>query len=632
MSDLPPKSEEADPVPSWPASWLRPKGNLTDVELWALLSVAALPLVVVLLRILSLPDVLGSSLSGTWLPSIGGALNQAFSLQDVPAGDRNSVLYMLFLPTSALVIAVARLTFGIRVIGFRAILISVGFQQSGIVPSLILIAVVVAIVVGVRPALRRIRLPETARLSVIISIGALILVSALLLAPWTRSEVLWRIAFFPVIVLGLLSENIAKTLDQNTGLVAIWRTGMTIVIGMLIAGFSQIPALREIVIQFPELVITQIVLIILVSEFLDLRLFQDLDSALSGMAIPRLFGPSEGLRVAIVRNRRRNEIIGRLGVQARSGYSRPAVRRIAAALAERGHTVERFEGDMTLLSKLEEFLPEHPQTRQPGGIVLDLSSGIQGIGASGHVAAMLEMAGVPYVGATPKGHLLAKDRIVSSQILGMAGVTTPDLRVVAREGEDIDGLAYPVIVKAIHRGTRRAVIARDREKLEDAIRGVLRRAGPQAIVEQYIVGREIEVALIGNDPVECLPLVEVHPESGERMCPARLDQRLEEEIRVAARTAYRALEGRDAARVRVCLSRSGTPYVIEVEPLGGLEEEGTFERAGVVAGLAYPALLERIVTVAKERYRGNAGPSALSVVSEPVDPFEDQKGALIGGA
>ena len=156
--------------------------------------------------------------------------------------------YMLrFLPMSALVIAIARLTFGIRVIGFRAILISVGFQESGIVPSLILIGVVVTIIIAVRPTLRRIRLPGTARLSVIMSIGVLVLAAALLLAPWTRSEMLWRVGFFPVIVLGLLAESIAKTMDQNSGLTAVWRTGMTIGIAMLIAGISQISVLREII-------------------------------------------------------------------------------------------------------------------------------------------------------------------------------------------------------------------------------------------------------------------------------------------------------------------------------------------------------------------------------------------------
>ncbi len=632
MADDEQESAEPHSTRGWPASILRPKGNLSNQELSGLLILAGLPLVIVLVRILSLPDVFGSSLSGTWIPSIGGSLNQALSLQEIPAGDRNSVLYMLFLPISALIIAIARLTFGIRVIGFRAILISVGFQESGIVPSLILIGVVVMIIVGVRPALQRIRLPGTARLSVIMSIGVLVLVAALLLAPWTRSEMLWRVAFFPVIVLGLLAENIAKTMDQNSGLVAVWRTGMTIGIAMLIAGLSQIPVLREIVIQFPELVITEIILIILVSEFLDLRLFQDWDSSLSGMAIPRLFAAPDSLRIAIVRNRKQNGVIDRMGAQARLGYSRGAVRRISASLREHGHTVERFEGDMTLFSKLREFIPPHPRTREPGGIVLDLSSGIQGEAAKGHVAAMLEMAGILYIGSGPFGRMVASDRVVGSQLLRAAGIATPDVRIVTRRREPLEGLTYPVVVRPRHSSILRPRIVREQEKLDASIRRIQRRNEPEAIVEQYIVGREIEVALIGNDPVECLPLVEFKPDSGERICPAQVDPETEDRICGAARAAFRTLGGRDAARVRIRLSRSGTPYVITLESLGGLEEGETFERAAAAAGLPFSVVMNRIVAAATTRCRDDAGLSTLSVVRDLMDGQTDRGRVFLAGS
>ena len=115
-----------------PAStWFRPKGNLTTGELTFLLTLATLPLVMVIVRVLSLPDVLSAEFSGTWFSVVGSELSSMLSLHDIPAGDRASVLYMLFLPTSALLIAIVRLTLGIRVIGFRAILISVGFQRAG---------------------------------------------------------------------------------------------------------------------------------------------------------------------------------------------------------------------------------------------------------------------------------------------------------------------------------------------------------------------------------------------------------------------------------------------------------------------------------------------------------------------
>jgi D-alanine-D-alanine ligase len=443
---------------------------------------------------------------------------------------------------------------------------------------------------------------------------------------------LWRVGFFPVIVLGLLAESIAKTLDQNSGLTAVWRTGMTIGIAMLIAGLSQISALREVVIQFPELVVTEMVMIILVSEFLDLRLFQDWDASLSGMAIPRLFTDKDALRIAIVRNRRRNGIIAREGAQILGGYKRSAVRRISTVLRDNGHSVERFEGDMSLLSKLREFIPPHPRTREPGGIALDLSSGLQGVGASGHVAAMLEMAGIAYAGSTPTGHFLASDRIIASQTLGAAGVRTPDLRVVTGEGESIEGLAYPVVVKPRSASGHRLVIARDREKLDKAIRGVLRKQGPEVIVEQYIVGREIEVAVLGNDPVDCLPLVEVLPDTGERVCPARLDRPHEELIRRMSLQAYQAVGARDAACVRIRLSRSGKPYLISIQSLGGLEENGTFEEAGRAAGLSFSEVLERIVGVARERYRTNAALPGLSIVKGAADPAAERRSEFVANS
>lgn len=627
-----PDDPGAPSAPAGTSSWFRPKGNLTKAELTFLLTVAIVPLIVVIVRVLALPDVLSPALRGSWFSSLGGELNHMLSLQDVPSGDRSSVLYMLFLPTSALLIALARLTFGIRVIGFRAILISVGFQESGIVPSLILIVVVVAIVMLVRPALRRIRLPHVARLSVIMSIAVVVLITALLVAPWTRSEVLWGVAFFPVIVLGLLAEGIAKTLDNNSGLVAFWRTGMTIGIALLIAGLSQIPLLREIAIQFPELVLTQIVLIIFVAEFLDLRLFQDWDSRLSGVAIPRLFSQEEEQRIAIVRNRRKNGIIGTLGVPSESGYSRRDVRRIASVLRGSGHSVERFEGDMTLLSKLREFIPPHPRTGEPGGLVLNLASGIQGESAEGHVPAMLEMAGVAYAGATPVGHVLAGDRSLRAQVLTAAGVRSPEIRVVRRVGDPIDGLSFPVVVRPRFGASGKLRVVRDGDALDKAIRRVLRKTQREVLVEQYIAGRRIEVALVGNDELEILPLAEANSDGGVLDCPVRLDPAAAERIHEAARSAFVACACRDAARVSLRLTDSGRVYVTEIQSLGGLGEGGLFECAATAAGLSFEGVLDRILAAATERYRPAKGATELSLVSDVASEGGKRGESVLAGS
>ena len=121
----------------------------------------------------------------------------------------------MLLPTGALLITLTRLTLGVRVLGLRAILLSIGFRESGLVPSLVLMAVVVGTIVAIRPSIRRIRLPLYARIGVILGLSSGIMVGAVLIAPWLRSEAVWSVAFFPVIILAMMAEGIARTLETD---------------------------------------------------------------------------------------------------------------------------------------------------------------------------------------------------------------------------------------------------------------------------------------------------------------------------------------------------------------------------------------------------------------------------------
>lgn len=599
-------------------SWLRPKGNLNRGELLLLLTLAIVPLLMVAVRITAAPGVLPPGLSQGLIPSLGHDLNQFLSLHQIPAGDRDRVLYLLFIPTGTVLIALARLTFGLRVIGFRAILIAMGFQASGTVPSLILICVMVVIVILVRPTLVRIKLPYYARVSVIMCLSVIVMLATIVLAPWLRSSAMWGIGFFPVIVLGLLAEGIAKTLDNGSGIVAVWRTGMTIGIALLLAVIAQVPALREVSLRFPELVLTQVVAVVLISEFLDLQLFQDLDARLSGVALPSLLAQEDRLRVAIVCNRKKAGIVGRLGTESKNGYKRRTLRRIREALRERGHAVKLIEGDISMLSKLDSFVPAHAQTREPGGLVLNLSQGIQGALPPTHVPAMLEMAGLAYTGPTPQGQLISHDKILMGTLLDRAGVPTPKKWVV-RGPEDVPSdLALPVVVKPRQAHAYRLRVARERERLESMIRTVLRRDPGEVVLEQYLPGREIRAAVLGNHPLEILPLVEAGRGGAEAVCPAPLEAKLEEQIRAMVTAAFEACACRDYALVSVRLSLSGKPFVIEVEQVDVLEEGGAFELAAETAGLGFSGLLERILDAARARYQGRVLAPSLSLVSPEV--------------
>ena len=127
---------------------------------------------------------------------MGEVLDQWLTLDWIPPSDRGSILYLLLLPTGALLVAFTRLTLGVRVLGFRAILIAIGFKASGFVPSLALLLVVSATILVIRPWIRRMRLPMFARVAVILCLSATIMVGALLVAPWLHSDAVWGLPSF----------------------------------------------------------------------------------------------------------------------------------------------------------------------------------------------------------------------------------------------------------------------------------------------------------------------------------------------------------------------------------------------------------------------------------------------------
>ena len=601
-----PQAAEAVPASRWRWPKLtRPKGNLSRRELRLLLVLGALPFLTMFLRLIALPGILSPGFDAPGIEALrqlGSTLNETFSLSSVSPNQRSHVLYLLLVPTYALLIVIARLTFGIRVLGVRSILIAVGFHQVGILPSLLLIGIVVATIALVRPWLKRVRLPYYARISVILSIVVMTMVGALIAGPWMRSDLLWGVAYFPVIVLGMLAEGIVNTLNRDSLLSASWRAATTIALALLMVLLAKVPSVLATVLQFPELLLTQLVAIVLIAEFMDFRLFQDWDSKMAGMALPKLFAQQDAYRVAVVRNQLDSGVIGRLGRPAPRKLAQKSVQRVVDALREGGHTVKVLEGDMTLLGELRQFMPSHPLTGQPGGIVFNLAHGIQGHGRYTHVPAMLEMAGVAYTGPTPLGHAAIFDRKVAKTLIQQAGVPTPAYCLMVRSKDDTTGLYYPLIVKPRHEPRYGYFIARDESQLGDLVKKVKSKYRQEVLVEEYIDGRQINVGLIGNDPVECLPLVEIERGTRKKLCPARIDEPLAKRIREYAKLAYWACGCRDYARIDFIVTDSGQPYVIEVHVVGILDQGGAFARAGAQAGYTYSQLLCRVVDVGRARY------------------------------
>lgn len=200
---------------------------------------------------------------------------QNISLLQAHSGIQSRLQYILFIPLGAVIVVLFRLVLGIRLLGpFRSILLAVAFQITGIVPGCIFLAGVITVVTAIRPVLKNIRLPYFARVSVLLSMVASIMIAVFLAGRWLDIRLLNRMIFFPIFALCFTGEGFARTLTKEGPVSAFWRGGFTVLVAIGITFIAQIPQMQNILLGYPELLILQTGVIILIAEAFDLRLFQ----------------------------------------------------------------------------------------------------------------------------------------------------------------------------------------------------------------------------------------------------------------------------------------------------------------------------------------------------------------------
>jgi D-alanine-D-alanine ligase len=337
------------------------------------------------------------------------------------------------------------------------------------------------------------------------------------------------------------------------------------------------------------------------------------------------------MKVAVVRNASRRGVVFRAGRPSPERYGKRSVLRVVEALREGGHDVELFEGDTSMFAELERFMPPAPHSGAPTGLVVNLAYGIQGDARYTHVPAMLELAGIPYTGASPLGHAVSLDKIVTKTVLLAAGVPTPPFAVHSGPGQPLGAVTLPCVVKPRHESTSVGLhLVADRGELDEAVADVVERFDQEALVEQYVDGREICIGLLGNEPVTVLPAVELDfgvralrlvtrddkyhetDDEPEKLCPATLEPELLDRLNELAIAAFHACHVRDYARVDFRLDASGAPYVLEINSMASLGPGGSYVRAAAAAGLDFTALVNGIVEIASARYARMGAPVAAS--------------------
>lgn len=245
-----------------------------------------------------------------------------------------------------------------------------------------------------------------------------------------------------------------------------------------------------------------------------------------------------------------------------------------------------------------------------------------------NVAALLELLGVPYTGADPLTLALARDKGLSKDIFRAKGIPTPEYRVLNSILDWDSKLSFPLIVKPVAEdasiGLTRRNFVRCFDELKDIVEYIVVRYGQPALVEEYIAGRELNVAFIGGEEPVMLPISEIVFEFEEEprivdyyakwvkgsyeyertrpLCPAPLDEGVRVRVEDAARRAYKALKCRDYGRVDIRL-RGMVPYVLEVNPNPDISLDSGFVRSLNAAGIRYEDFIARIISYALDRFR-----------------------------
>lgn len=211
------------------------------------------------------------------LPS-SAFLMQRESLLQLPPALQGTVDSLLFVPIGALVVVVFRLTLGIRVLGpFRSILLALAFVGTGVWVGLLFTLATVAVMVLIRPLIRAFGVPYFGRVSVMLSGVALVMVAGTFAGSLLGSAQLIGVARFPVVVLCLIGEAVSVTVQREGMRSGLWRAGMTTLVAVIVAALASIPRLRYLLLAFPELLLVEIVLIVVVSRSFAWRLLERLN-------------------------------------------------------------------------------------------------------------------------------------------------------------------------------------------------------------------------------------------------------------------------------------------------------------------------------------------------------------------
>ncbi|MDD2679974.1 MAG: ATP-grasp domain-containing protein [Candidatus Omnitrophica bacterium] len=304
--------------------------------------------------------------------------------------------------------------------------------------------------------------------------------------------------------------------------------------------------------------------------------------------------------------------------------SAETINAIVEAIRKKGHHVEAIDVEYP---KLFSYFRENTVD-----MVFNIAEGQSGRFRESEVPAILDYLNIPYTGSNTFSLALALNKALTKKILKAENIPTPDFQVFSKGNEELDpALKFPLIVKPNCEGSAKGIskknVVHNAADLFKRVRETLDIYRQEALVEEFIDGKELTVGILKNGKTRALPILEIDfsgcKNSGEYFyswemkeyqgneqlglvpvfhCPARLDKETEERVKEVALKTHQAVGCQDISRTDIRLDKFNTPYVLEINPLPGLDpKESNFPIMAYADGMQYEDLIEAIILSASER-------------------------------
>ena len=241
-------------------------------------------------------------------------------------------------------------------------------------------------------------------------------------------------------------------------------------------------------------------------------------------------------------------------------------------------------------------------------------------GEDGTMQGFLDLLQVPYQGSGVLGSAIAMDKHLSKELYKLHGLPVADWEIIgAGDGISADALilrfGLPVVIKPVREGSSLGLtLAKTKEDLVEGIEKA-QSHGSRVMIEKYIKGRELTVAVLGNNELQPLPVIEIVPGeefaffdydakykagASEEICPAPISDELTRLAQKYSVSAHEVLRLRGYSRTDMMLSEEGELYLLETNTIPGMTPTSLLPQAAAEHGLAFPDFLECLIELGRQ--------------------------------